>query len=164
MELRTLSSGQTFTAKFIFPVFWISIFGFGTISMWLQTARPSATGDALEDPKLQFLIAWIVGTLFLLLSTARLKRVRADANNIYVSNYIREVAIPLANVCDVTESRLLNWHPVRIHFRDPTSFGTSIVFMPKIRWLGLWSSHPVVGELKKLSGLATIDKPSNSRA
>jgi hypothetical protein len=150
MELKTLSSAQTFTAKVIFPLFWILMFGFGTLMMWLHPIRANS-GVAPEHPKLQFLVVWTIGTLFLLLGPARLKRVRADATNIYVSNYIREVTVPLANICDVTENRLLNWHPVRVHFGVPTSFGTSIVFMPRIRWLGLWSSHPVVAELKELS-------------
>jgi hypothetical protein len=137
MELRTLSSVQTFTAKVIFPVIWISGFGLGTLMMWLQPARTNTA--APELPKLQFLIGWIIGTLFLLLGPGRLKRVRADARNIYVSNYIREVTIPLANIRDVTENRLMNWHPVKVHFGEPTSFGTTIVFMPKIRWFGLWA-------------------------
>ena len=146
MEVRSLSSAQTFIAKWVFPTVWISGFGLGTIAMWLHPTKGPA-----EDPRIEFLVAWIIGAAFLLLGPARLKRVRADATNIYVSNYIRDVTIPLANICNVTENRLLNWHPVRVHFGEPTRFGTSIVFMPKIRWFGLWSSHPVVAELKALS-------------
>jgi hypothetical protein len=115
--------------------------------MWLGTTRSSIS----EIPRLEFLVAWIVGTLLILLSTARLKRVRIDSRNIYVSNYLREVVVPIANVCDVTENRWLNWHPVTVHFRDSTGFGPSIVFMPRIRWFSLWSSHPVVAELRELS-------------
>jgi hypothetical protein len=148
MEIRTLSSVQTFTAKVILPVLWISGFGLGTLMMWLQRT-PTSTG-APENPKLQLLVAWVIGTLFLLLGPGRLKRVRAE-RNIYVSNYLREVTIPLANIRDVTENRLLNWHPVRVHFREPTGFGTAVVFMPKIRWFGPWRSHPVVAELKELA-------------
>src|SRR5208282_2538421 len=99
MELRTLSSRLTFTARFIVPVFWISIFGL--LSMWLQITRANIGVD-FDDPKLLILVAWGIGTLFVLLVTARLKRVRTDAQNIYVSNYFREVVTPLANIRDVT--------------------------------------------------------------
>jgi hypothetical protein len=150
MALKTLSSGQTFTAKFIFPVTWISMFGLGTLSMWSQPAH-TGTGVTPEDQGLLFLALWIIGTLFLLIGPARLKRIRADTENIYVSNYLREIVIPVENISDVTENRLLNWHPVRVQFRVPTTFGTSVVFMPKLRWFGLWSSHPVVAELKALA-------------
>jgi hypothetical protein len=146
MDVRSLSSTQTFIAKWLFPALWISGFGFGTLVMWL---RPKPIGS--EDPRLQFLVAWIIGTLFLLLGPARLKRVRVDATYIYISNYLRVATIPLANIRDVTENRLLNWHPVRVHFGQPTPFGTSIVFMPRHQWFSLWRSHPVVAELKNLS-------------
>jgi hypothetical protein len=150
VEMKTLSSAQTFTAKWIFPVFWISIFGFGTVSMWLSNARHGTS----DDPRLEFLVAWVLGTTLMLLSIARLKRVRIDSKNIYVSNYLREAAIPIANICDVTENRWMNWHPVTVHFRDSTGFGRSIVFMPRVRWFGLWSSHPVVAELRDLARAA----------
>lgn len=115
--------------------------------MWWH---PATNND--KDPKLQFLIAWIVGTLFALLGPARLKRVRVDATNLYVSNYLRESTIPLGEIVDVTENSLLNYHPVRVYFRHPTSFGTTIVFMPKMRLF--WWSHPIVAELKELSHLS----------
>ena len=50
------------------------MFGFGALMMWLHPALPKP-GVAPEDPKLQFLVAWIIGTLFLLFGPARLKRV-----------------------------------------------------------------------------------------
>ena len=34
-----------------------------------------------------------------------------------------------------------------------TEFGDRIVFMPKIRWFAFFSSHPVVGELRRLAGM-----------
>ena len=158
MELRTLSSRLTFTARFIVPVFWISIFGL--LSMWLQITRTNIGVD-FDDPKLLILVAWGIGTLFVLLVTARLKRVRTDAQNIYVSNYFREVVTPLANIRDVTESPLLN--SVRVRFRDQTRFGAHIVFLPTIRLFGLGRSHPVVAELKELSRLsAGCDRAPNS--
>jgi hypothetical protein len=145
VEIRSLSSAQTFVAKCVFPALWISGFGFGTIMMWFHSS-PGA-----GDLRLLLLVSWIIGTLFLLLGPGRLKRVRVDATNVYVSNYFREATVPLANIRDVTENRLLNWHPVRVHFGEPTSFGTSIVFMPRFRWFSPWGAHPVVAELKKLS-------------
>ncbi len=40
--------------------------------------------------------------------------------------------------------------PVRIHFREPTRFGRKVVFMPTVRMFALFSSHPVVKELRSL--------------
>jgi hypothetical protein len=151
MEPRTLSSAQTFIAKFVFPVVWISMFGIGTLSMWLGASRSAGGGTSSDDPRLGFLVAWVLGTLFILATCAGLKRVRVDANYIYVSNYVREVQVPIGNIREVTENRLSNIHPIAVSFRDSTEFGIRIKFMPKARWCGLWSAHPVVAELKELA-------------
>jgi hypothetical protein len=147
----TLSSAQTFLMKFIFPTVWISGFGAGTLAMWLSAAKFTGAGTPPDDPRLGFLVAWIVGTLVILFVCAGLKRVRVDDKSMFVSNYVRELAIPLSEIVDVTEVRWINIHPVRVHFGHRTRFGNTIVFMPKARWFGLWSSHPVVAKLKELS-------------
>jgi hypothetical protein len=102
--------------------------------------------------KLQFLVIWIVGAAFILWACAGLKRVRVDSKSLYVSNYLREITIPLSMIEDITEIRWVNIHPVTIYFRNVTEFGQRITFMPITRFFGLWSSHPVVAELKLLAG------------
>jgi len=124
--------------------------------MWLG-AQSAGVGSASKDPRLEFLVAWVVGTLFILLTCAGLKRVRIDAKYIYISNYFREIQIPVGNISEVTENRILNMHPITIRFRDSNEFGKSIRFMPT-RWFGFWSSHPVVAELKELSSAAKPDE------
>ncbi len=97
-----------------------------------------------------FLISWILGTIFLWFLCGALKRVRVDDHFIYVSNYLREVSIPLSLIDDVTENRWINIRPVTVYFRAKTAFGNHIVFMPKSQF-AFWRSHPVVEELKNLA-------------
>src|SRR5262249_31841465 len=78
---------------------------------------------------------------------AGLKKVRLDHGSFYVSNYLREIAIPVGMIERVTENRWINIHPITIHFRCGTEFGDRITFMPKLRLFGSGSSHPVVAEL-----------------
>jgi hypothetical protein len=80
----------------------------------------------------------------------RYKEVSVDEEYLYVSNFIKEIAIPLSDIVDVTESRWLNTHPVTIYLKSPSEFGNKIVFMPTIRFFG-FTSHPVVSELKRLA-------------
>jgi hypothetical protein len=148
---RTLSSAQTFIMKVVFPILWISGFGFGTASLWLDFMHGKNGAPPSSEMKFMFLIMWIAGTAFILWSCARLKRVRVDDKHIHVSNYRREISIPLSLIADVTEIRWINIHPVTIHFRQDTEFGRSITFMPPTRFFALWSSHPVVAELTQLS-------------
>lgn len=139
--------------KVLFPVLWISGFGFGTLSLWLGIVHEKNGALPPAEMKWQFLGAWIVGTVFILWCCSRLKRVRVDPKTLYISNYLREIAIPVTMITDVTENRWINIHPVTVHFRNPTEFGQKITFMPTVRFFGLWSSHPVVAELKRLAGL-----------
>lgn len=148
--MKSLSSAQTFVMKIVFPIFWIVLFGAGMIAMW-SGALHGRNGAPPPAIKWQFLCAWIIGSAFILWFSAALKRVRVDARNLYVSNYLREAAIPLRNIESVTENRWINVHPVTVHFRAPTEFGQKITFMPKVRFLAFWSSHPVVSELEQLA-------------
>lgn len=43
---------------------------------------------------------------------------------------------------------------VWVHLRPPTELGQHIVFMPKVRWFAGFSRHPIVEELRQLSGEA----------
>jgi hypothetical protein len=150
MTPHTLSSAQTFWMKFVFPTIWISMFGLGTLGLFLGAFRGIDKTEPPDGMKWSFLAAWIVGTAFLYWYCARLKRVRVDESEICISNYLKEIRIPFEAIKDVTENRWINIHPVTIHLRSATAFGNSIVFMPKIRFF-CWSRHPVVDELRELA-------------
>ncbi len=151
LSTRTISSSRTFLMKVVVPVSWISMFGWGTIMLWLNAMHGQNNEPPTYEMKFAFLAAWIGGTAFLLWSCARLKRVRIDDDNLYISNFRGEMSVPLSAIADVTENRWINNHPVTIHFRKDMGFGRSIIFMPTYRFLGFWSSHPVVAELLQLS-------------
>jgi len=152
-EARTLSSAQTLLLKVMFPFVWISIFGLVTLALWTGLMHGNNGAEPPEGIKWLFLCIWIAGTAFILWSCVGLKRVRVDTRFLYISNYLREIAVPLSTVSDVTEIRWINIHPVTVHFRSATEFGRRVTFMPTVRVFGLWSSHPVVAELKQLAGL-----------
>ncbi|HKG62400.1 MAG TPA: hypothetical protein VKB05_21745 [Pyrinomonadaceae bacterium] len=79
-----------------------------------------------------------------------MKFVTVDDDFLYASNYLREIAIPLWDIYDVTENVWLNIHPVTVHLKHPSEFGDKIVFMPKTRFW-VFASHPVVKDLKQLA-------------
>src|SRR6476660_5211504 len=107
--MKTLSSAQTLYAKFVFPSLWIFFFGVGTLSVWLGAGQ-DRNGAPPEEKKVDVLAMWIAGTLFILWGCAGLKRVRLDAGHLYISNYWREIAVPLTLIADVTENRWINLH------------------------------------------------------
>lgn len=147
-----LSSQWTFFFKFIFPLIWIGGLSTATATLWLQGWLGTG-GDAPPGLRWGFLAATLLGSAFMYWSCVRLKKVAMDDRFLYISNFSDEIQVPLSQVIDVTEFRLDNSHPVTIFFQEPTPFGSRIVFMPKIRLLGIWSSHPVVARIRKAAGL-----------
>lgn len=150
----TLSSAQTFIMKLVFPILWIGMFGLGTLAMWANVLHGRDNNAPPEGIKWMFLLMWVVGTAFVLTLCGGLKRIRVDDRNLYISNYFREISVPLSMIERVTENRWINIHPITIRFRSVTDFGDRVRFMPKIRFFGGWSSHPVVTELELLASNA----------
>ena len=148
--MKTISSAQTLYFKLL-PVVWSSGFALATLGFWLGAFRGKDNELPPEGMKYLFTAAWVAGTAFLWSCTG-LKRVRIDATQLYVSNYVEEISIPFTNVADVTENRWINIHPITIHLKSTTLFGDKITFMPKSRLFG-WTTDPAVRELKKLAGI-----------
>jgi hypothetical protein len=153
MQIRILSSSLTFLTKIIFPVLWIGGFGLGALTFWFgmwqaDQAPPPATA------RYAFLGVWILGSGSILWFYAGLKRVGVDDRYLYVSNYLREIQIPLNDIEAVRENRWINIHPIVVRFKQNSVFGRKITFMPKTRFIS-WRTHPVVAELKQMAGLPT---------
>jgi len=154
MRKSNLSSAWTFSAKFVFPALWISGFGLGAVSLWLDALHDR--NNVLPHPELKFVFLgmWIVGSAFILWANAGLKRVRVNERQLFMSNYFREICIPFSAVMDVRQNRWLNSRPITIYFREATEFGDRATFIPKwcIR-IRIWHVDPLVDELKQLVGL-----------
>jgi len=163
---RLLSSRQTFIMKVLFPILWIGGFAAATLSLFLSpdSWHRAGGGAADAETKWTFLVVTIVGALFIWWTCVRLKRVRMDDRALYISNYSKEIVVPLGNVAEVTENRWINIHPVSLVFHAETEFGSRIVFMPKVRWFAFWSSHPVVEDVRKAVARATDRGPGEAAA
>ena len=141
--------------KFVFPIGWISVVGIITLLFWLKSIQDTVCRCNCPDPesKWLFLAFLIIGSAFTLWVGVGLKKVRIDQEFLYISNYRKEITVPLNMVRLVTENRWINIHPVTIHFRAPTEFGEKVTFMPTARYGGFFRSHPVVSELRKAAGI-----------
>jgi hypothetical protein len=134
---------QTFFLKFVLPSLWLGGFGFGAALL-----RPPS------DTNWMFLAAFAIAGLSLYWWGVRLKRVVMTHGELRISNYRREIVVPFSEIDEVTENRWVNVHPVTVQFVRRTDFGQRIVFMPKARPFALFSSHPIVGELRSAAAAA----------
>lgn len=144
---RRLSSLQTVLMKIVFPALWIPMWAVGTLTLFLGGLQGGDTAAL----KWVFLCGWVAGSAFIYWGCIRLKDVSVDDNYLYVSNFLKEISIPLSEIYDVTENVWLNTHPVTIHLKRPSEFGDKIIFMPTVRYFSFYGSHPVVAELKELA-------------
>jgi hypothetical protein len=150
MKITTISSAMTVLYKFVLPLSWFLGFGILSMSLWLGELHSRNGEPPTEAMRLIIPFAWLLCGVWLFWLTLRLKRVRIDAHHIYVSNYLREISVPINKIADVAENRLLNIHPVTVRFLSSTDFGNEITFMPKTRWMSQ-RAHSIVAQLKQLA-------------
>jgi hypothetical protein len=143
---RPLSSGATLVFKVAVPVGYFAYVGVLTWLIYGRGHRPPPLVVTV------LLLTVLLGAgAFILWICAPLKRVHLDGTMLLVSNFRREIRVPLASIARVWETRWINIHPVTIELRAPTEFGRRIVFMPRVSWFLRWRSHPVVTELRALA-------------
>jgi hypothetical protein len=150
MTKRTLSGRGTFFVKFIFPTLWIAMFGLGALWTFRDQAMDAEPGLWGLPERWSFFVLWVFGTVFLAWACFPLKRVRVDGDTLYISNYVREIHVPLADVTGVKENYFISNRPISVAFRTPTMFGQKIVFIPRGSIVWFWRRHPVAEELRML--------------
>lgn len=118
---RRISSLATFFYKFILPV----IFVVSLINLVFYSFRPTAEFDA---PSRKIAFGAFLFLVFTLWMYYRIKKVSIDKNNLYVSNYRKEITIPLSEITEVREFFWSEPRNVIIHIRNRTEFGDKIRF------------------------------------
>jgi len=137
---KTISSIFTFFYKFIFTTVWIGGFTIGTFRCFINN----------NESKWIFFSFWILGSLWLWWGAGRLKYVAIENDHLIISNYLKKISVPFSNIERVTQSSFINIYPIWIHFRKPTDFGKTIMFMPKVYWN---KPRSTVEELRDLAGI-----------
>jgi hypothetical protein len=154
---RPRSSGTTILAKFISPLVWIPLFGFGAVQAFLDPGTVRYNGVAGGGPPYIgdiFLAAWIFGSAIILWFAVQLKVVILEGDHLLVSNYWKDWHVPISSVTRVTQNRWVNVRPITIYFRDDVGFGKRATFIPRHHGrLFFWRADPEVEELRQLAGL-----------
>jgi len=128
-----MSSSSTLFVKFVFPVIWIAGWSAATYQILGQ-------GVPLQDPGVRML-PWggILGAAFLFWYCSRLRKVILDGETLVISDYRREVRVPLARVARVKRTIWINPRTITVTFDSDTGLGEKAVFMPsRIFWNTQW--------------------------
>ena len=131
-----ISSRWTPFYKFVIPAAIAALLVYGDYAVWVaqhSVIRNTLPG-ILSPEAWPLLLALSAGLMLVVLWTAvPLKRVIFTKTGLRVSNYLREITVPLG---DVDEVGHLGWTPPRratIRFRVGTGFGRSITVIPPIQ-------------------------------
>lgn len=141
---RELSSKQTFFLKIILPI----IFAAMLMTVFAGIIFSSKKVELLPLIIL-FPLIGLFGIFSMYLTVMRYKKVSVDYEFLYVSNYRKEIKIPVSNIADVTEIKWVRTRPITIHFKNDSEFGRKIVFMPKFNGFRMFADNPIIAELKE---------------
>jgi hypothetical protein len=159
---RNLSSAATIAFKIGFPAVWIGGFAVATGVLFVLSFDPPA--DPATDAVLPWLPWWFLvmtacGAAVFYRYALKLRWVAVAGESLVVSDVHRTAVVPLAAVFRV--SHALRRPPLLwIEFRQPTPFGTRIIFMPRARLRLGFGPHPLIAELTTLAAQASGARPS----
>lgn len=141
-DRQRLSSAMTPIHKFVLPTL---------IPGFLVVLLLDALSNA--DVAKAGMLGWLLLTSGLLVvpNAVRLKRVEMDTEYLYIRGLGREAEVRLDEVVRVHERWF--WSPgiVRVDFRQPTPFGTSVYF--HARGVGLFGPSEATEDLRARTGL-----------
>ena len=138
---EVLSSIQTWPNKFLVPVAYV--FGF-IYAVWRANIYALVPNAVVIVPLVFALsmacVYWYQG---------RLKKVTLDGAELIISDYFREIHVPLTKISEVRGSRMSKMHYIKVQFDPALGFGGSIIFMPKWRFVWPFQEHPCAQELRE---------------
>jgi hypothetical protein len=162
MQRRTLSSRLTFIAKFVVSPFFVLV---ALLVVLLLSNSFRKTGGA-GSPGFGiwvFMMLWFAVVALFVRRFITWKRVKMDTSNLYISNYFKEIQVPLNQISAVSERRWSGPPTVTIQLRQPTEFGQAIRFNPRLE-PRFWREHPVVTELRQIASGVVVTPEQLARA
>ena len=138
---RSLSSGLTlFWRVFaaILIIYFLLVGAYG-VWKWLTASDVPFSGGKLAG----LIIFGLLSSIFVHLMVGSLKRVSIAGDKLLVSNYLREVEIPLSQVASVDGPDWSSLRRITLALREPSEFGEVITFAP-----GFFEAGRVAGELR----------------
>jgi hypothetical protein len=97
---------------------------------------------------------WIIAAIYFFILFYNIKRVGIDYKNqnLYASNYLKEIVIPFSQVKKITQGKLAHY-PITIHLSDKTVFGDQILFVPLSSGGRFFGQNPIIHELEAQIGI-----------
>ena len=125
---RQLSSSWTLALRIFIPTFWIAFFG--TFFLATLFSDKDKIGQMSMNGLRWGLLAFIAVFLFIFWKTVlRLKRIDADKEFVYVTNYFKNIRYPHADVAKIEMSKGIIFNYGTLVLKGKGRFGDRILFI-----------------------------------
>lgn len=141
-----LSSNLTLFFKIFVPVFWIVFNGAITIAILVYPFEYIGSIQAIYI-RLGMAFIYLSGLALLAFTIMRLKRVEADEQFFYVTNYFKTARYPFHEVEKVEPSRFFLLKTATFTLKAKGIFGQRFFFITSSRFEEFWKENP---ELRRL--------------
>ncbi|MEO6190940.1 MAG: hypothetical protein ABIO44_11845 [Saprospiraceae bacterium] len=126
--MKRISSSSTLFLKVFLPVFWLVFFGSLTLGLFLKNDNEFEFGF-MGYLKWFFIFFLVLFGIIIYNSIFQLKRIDADSEYIYVSNYLKTIRIRYSQI-EKLSSKSLGFRLLgKLDLRNRGFFGTKIYFI-----------------------------------
>lgn len=149
--MRRLSSSMTFFYKWVFPVIWLGLVGFGIVTGFFSEhvgQHPPPDPMVVVIPIFMFVFGFF---LFRRLLGGLVDEVTLDGDTLIVKKGDEQLRVSLAEVINVNSLNAVNPRRISLRLRNNTRLGRDIDFIPAgrrpLRFLGMTRLDPLAEEL-----------------
>ena len=148
--MENLSSSITLILKIVIPTLWITFFGSFTIALLLTTELTNIGPYPLETFRIGFVLFSIIGIALLYWMLMPLKRVEADDEYFYATNYFKTYRYPHYSIKELKVRDYLILNTVQLKLREAGKFGQKMTFIAsRSRFKDFFAMHPELVYLLK---------------
>jgi hypothetical protein len=134
---RQLSTSWTLALRIFFPTLWLTFFGTFLLSV-LFTDKSTLGGVPVGALRIGLAI-FIAIFLFIFWKTLfQIKRVDADKDYVYITNYFKNVRYPHSDVEKIELTKGIIFNYATLFLRGTGSFGNRIIFLASQKRLALF--------------------------
>jgi len=138
--MQRLSTSRTYFYKVVLPIavtlMYLGVFIFFTS---LEIALIGIVS---------FIVSGIIFSFILLLNLYSIKKVSIDDDFLYVSNFKKEIEIPLSQISSVSGNIWGLPRKITIRLNEPSVFGKKITFLGYHVFFLFFTTHPAVEEIR----------------
>lgn len=147
--MQRLSTNLTLFFKFFIPVFWLVFFGAFLAAIFIY-GDELASGFSSLSFRLGAVAFYLSGLVLFYFTLFPLKRLEADAEFLYITNYFKTLRYSWDSIEEIKESKFLFFTLGTVSLKEKGLLGQHHRFIASNRnYRQFWTEYPQLEELKQ---------------